>query len=101
MQHLSFLDRAGVPAFQTDTEAAGISGAFRPLLPWELGGGAGQGVLCEWAGDTLQRGGPARIRWSSLLTCWTSMEGVCREAINSQRGDNPSDLRGSGSAQKS
>lgn len=45
------------------------------------------------AGDTLPGGGgPAGIRWSSLLTCWTNMEGVCREAINSQRGDNPSDL---------
>ena len=35
-------------------------GLSRPLLPWELGGGAGQGVLFEWAGDTLQRGRPCQ-----------------------------------------
>ena len=52
----------------------------------------GRGSCLSGQGTRSRGGGPARIRWSSLLTCQPNMEGVCREAVNSQRGDDPSNL---------
>ena len=92
MQHLSSLDRAAPLPFSHRQRQLGWTVLSRLLLPAnreeEWGGGS-----CVSGWGTRSRGeDPVRIGRSSQLTCRTNMEGVRREAPNSQRGDDPSAL---------
>lgn len=62
MQRLSSLDRAGCLPFRNRRRGNWDGQCFPGFWAWELGGGAGRGVLCEWVGDTIQRGRPCQDR---------------------------------------
>ena len=92
MQHLSSRDRAGSLPFRHRQRGSWAKWGFPGLCcSGNREEERGRGSCVSGRGTRSRGGGPARIRWS-LLTCRTNMEGVCREATNSQRGDDPSDL---------
>ena len=93
VQHLSSLDRAGSLPFRHRQRDSWDKWGFPGLCcPGNWEEEQGRGSCLSGQGTRSRGGGPARIRWSSLLTCQPNMEGVCREAVNSQRGDDPSNL---------
>lgn len=93
MQHLSSLDRAGPLPFRHRQRDSWDKWGFPGLCcPGNWEEERGRESCLSGQGTRSRGGGPARIRWSSLLTCQPNMEGVCGEAVNSQRGDDPSNL---------